>query len=322
MKRVLVLGGGPDAEREVSLKSSRAVAEALKRAGSFAVNYQVVNTPTRDELRGMSGDVVFPVLHGRWGEGGPLQDLLAADGRPFVGAGPMGARLAMDKVATKSLAMSIGVPATPTAALDPRDTGCPLPLPVVVKPVHEGSTVGLYVCRTEGEWLAAHEASARSGKPCMIEPFIPGREITVGLVDGRPLPIIEITPAEGLYDYEAKYTRNDTRYALHPALPPGVAERVTADTVRLAQAIGARHIARADYIVDPAGRPWLLEINTMPGFTDHSLVPMAARAAPGPGMEMPALCTMLVEAALRDAPPRRAEEPARKNGRPGVGARV
>jgi D-alanine-D-alanine ligase len=217
----------------------------------------------------------------------------------------------MDKVATKSLALAIGCPATATAILDPRDDGAPLPLPFVVKPVHEGSTVGLFVCRTMEDWRAAHRASVASGKACMIEPYIQGRELTVGVIDRAALPIIEITPAEGLYDYEAKYNRSDTKYQVNPRLPAGVAERVAADTLKLAAAMGVRHLCRVDFMLDAQGRPWLLEANTMPGFTDHSLVPMAARApAPaGPGMEMSALCARLVDLALRDASAGASQDP-------------
>lgn len=299
---VTVLGGGADAEREVSLESSSAIASALEDTNTFNINRLVIDTLDQDHLAQIETDIFFPALHGPWGEGGPLQDLLEADGRPFVGAGPRAARLAMDKIATKSIALSIGVPTTTSCVLTPADPACPLPLPVVAKPIHEGSTVGLFVCHTEADWRQAHTRAAATGRPYMIEPYIAGRELTVSVLDGAPLPIIEIIPAGGLYDYEAKYTRNDTTYTPHPALPPGVADRISAAAVQLFHALGARHLARIDFILDAAGIPWLLELNTMPGFTDHSLLPMAARAAP-PGLElnMPELCAHLVNLALRDA---------------------
>ncbi len=299
---VTVLGGGSDAEREVSLESSAAIAAALECADAFEVDRLVIDALDQDRLAQIKTDLFFPALHGPWGEGGPLQDLLEADGRPFVGAGPRAARLAMDKIATKSIALSIGVPTTTSCVLTPTDPACPLPLPVVAKPIHEGSTVGLFVCYSEADWRHAHTCAAASGRPYMIEPYIAGRELTVSVLDGAPLPIIEITPADGLYDYEAKYARNDTTYTPHPALPLGVAERISAAAVQLFHALGARHLARVDFILDSAGTPWLLELNTMPGFTDHSLLPMAARALP-PGLEldMPALCAHLVILALRDA---------------------
>ena len=310
---VLVLGGGPDAEREVSLTSSAAVCEALNAAENrarFNARREVIDRLTLAELRAMPGDIIFPVLHGGWGEGGPLQDLLEADGRPFVGSMARAARQAMDKLATKLVALRLGVPTTEAWTMDRRDPMTPCPLPLVIKPVHEGSTIGLHICRTMEEWNAARRAIDRETKAgetraYMIEPLIgaddsghgAGRELTVGVIDGRALPIIEILPAQGLYDYQAKYTREDTRYTLDPALPDGVKARVQDQTVRLARAMGVRHLGRADFMLDRFGTAWLLEINTMPGFTGHSLVPMAARHA---GISMPELCGSLAEMAVRD----------------------
>lgn len=300
--RVAVLAGGPDAEREVSLRSGAAIAEALRRSDRCDADLHAIERLTQGELRAIRADVIFPALHGLWGEGGPLQDLLEADGRPYVGSGPRGARHAMDKIATKLTCAGLGIPTAPAFVLDLRDDAPPIPLPLVIKPVHEGSTIGLHVCRTPGEWDAARHAVARqraAGAPQvhMIEPFLTGRELTVGLVDYEPLPVIEIVPADGLYDYEAKYQRSDTQYRLEPALPEGVSARVREHASRLARAIGTRHVARADFILDSAGVAWALEINTLPGFTDHSLVPKAAAHA---GVPMPRLCATLVELALRD----------------------
>ena len=288
---VLVLGGGPDAERAVSLESAAAVASALREFG-FEVVERTIDGMTADELRGMAGDVVAPILHGCFGEGGPLQDLLERDGRPYVGVGPRAARLAMDKVTSKAAASACGCAVTLTSVFDPNDPVCPFPLPVVIKPVREGSTIGLHVCTTQEAWREAHAQTARRGRPAMIEPYLAGREVTVGIVSGRALPIIEITAAGGLYDYAAKYERNDTQYVCSPDIPIVSAERCTRDALALASALGAMALCRVDFILTPDGTPWLLEINTMPGFTSHSLVPMAARAA---GIEMPALCAQLVQ---------------------------
>ncbi|MBL0928451.1 MAG: D-alanine--D-alanine ligase [Phycisphaerales bacterium] len=301
---VLVLSGGPDAEREVSLRSGAAIAEALDRSGRYRALPRVIDRPSLDELRAMPGDAVWPALHGRWGEGGPLQRMLEQLGRPFVGCGSRAARLAMDKMATKSFAASLGIPTAFAAVLDPADDACPFDLPVVVKPIFEGSTIGLYVCRTPDQWRHAWSESVRSGKPCMVERFVKGRELTLGLVEraGRltPLPVIEIVPAEGLYDYEAKYTRNDTRYLVDPPLDRKLTEQMGEQVLRLAQAMGIRHLCRADFILDETGGgpgpvAWFLEVNTMPGFTDHSLVPKASAHA---GVPMPALCAALVDAAV------------------------
>lgn len=302
-KVVLVLGGGPDAEREVSLLSSRGVADALVAGGAYDVNYVVIERPGAGELAAMRGDVVFPVLHGPFGEGGGMQDLLAGGGRPFVGCGPHAARTAMDKVASKLAAAALRVRTAPAHVLNEADGACPMPLPVVVKPVHEGSSVGVHICRDQSQWAAARDAIAkeRSGgvrKAYMVEAgVLDGSEITVGVLDGKALPIIRIVPGVECYDYEAKYNRDDTRYEVNPGLPAGVAAEVQAAAESLARAIGVRHLCRVDFLLDREGRPWFLEVNTMPGFTSHSLLPMAARAA---GLDFPALAEKLVGLALRD----------------------
>ncbi len=303
---VLVLAGGPDDERAVSLESAAAVAAALREAGAV-VHEVTIDRPTLDELAGMPGEVVFPVLHGVFGEGGPLQDVLAGLGRPFVGSGPMAARVAMDKLATKLVAAGLGIPTLPACVLSAQDAVLSMELPVVVKPVHEGSSVGLHVCADAAAWGRAHEAAsrdieARPGRVYMVEPMVRGRELTVGVLerggDVSVLPIVEIAAAGGVYDYAAKYDRDDTRYGVEPELPGGVAAACRDAAVTLVRALGVRHLGRVDFLLDDEGTAWLLEVNTMPGFTGHSLLPMAARAA---GMEMPALCARVVRAAVEGA---------------------
>ncbi|MBX3390149.1 MAG: D-alanine--D-alanine ligase [Phycisphaeraceae bacterium] len=303
-KTVIVLGGGPDAEREVSLVSSKAVAAAIDRSGEFRANYQVIERCGAAELRAMSGEVFFPVLHGGWGEGGPLQELLEADGRPFVGCRAPAARTAMDKLATKLLAAQLGVPTKPGAVFHAPDASCPFELPVVLKPVHEGSSVGVHICRTASDWTDAVE-SARAdirkhpSRVYMVEPAVlGGRELTVGVLDGKSLSPIEIRPNVAFYDYQAKYHRDDTSYIVDPELPAGVRETVQDFASKVFQGLGARHLSRVDFLLDSDGRSWLLEVNTLPGFTDHSLLPMAANRQ---GLPMESLCALLVRMALRDA---------------------
>lgn len=301
---VLVLAGGPDAEREVSLDSAHGVAEGLRAAG-LEVTERTIGRLTQDELAAMPGDVIFPVLHGAFGEGGPLQDLLERDGRPYVGSGPRASRLAMDKVATKAIAQHLSIPTPSWTILDARDDVLALDLPVVLKPVHDGSSVGLHICQTRDDWQralgAAREDQAGSAhRVYMVERMVaPAREMTVGVVDGACLPLIEIRPADGTYDYEAKYERDDTVYVVDPELPRPIADRMREASLSLAGAIGVRHLARVDFMLDAQGVPWLLELNTIPGFTTHSLVP---KAAAGLGLDMSGLCARLVELALRDAP--------------------
>lgn len=295
--RVLVLMGGPDAEREVSLMSGAGVAAALRENGRFEVVEQVIDRPTADEIRSFGGDVVFPVLHGQWGEGGPLQELLEEVGLPYVGCGPAAARLAMDKMRTKTILSRDGVD-TPVAIEIAADDPCRLEPPIVIKPVDDGSSVDIRICVTESSIAEARRELHPRRRRLMAEAFVPGREVTVGIVTGTILPFIEIKPSVEFYDYEAKYLRDDTTYVLEPDLPATTARRC-ADASQLAwDRLGCRDIARVDFRIDADGRAWFLEINTMPGFTTHSLVPMAAARA---GIPMPALCGMLVESAMERA---------------------
>lgn len=302
MRKVLVLGGGPDAEREVSLNSAAGVAAALKETGRYEVIPQTIDRISLAELKRLPGDVIFPVLHGAFGEGGPLQDIMDQDGRPYVGCRGRAARLAMDKMASKLLAARAGIPTAEAVVLNVKDEESPLGTPVVVKPVHDGSSVGLHICKDVAAWKRARAAVAediqkKPGRAYLIERFIPGKELTVGLIDGQPLPIIHIQPADGPYDYEAKYTRDDTKYHVDPPLPGNLTETIKGYAVALFKAVGARHVSRVDFFLDTDNRPWLLEINTMPGFTSHSLVPKAAKHT---GVSMPELCAKLVEMAARD----------------------
>ncbi len=293
---VLVLMGGPDSEREVSLMSGTEVAAALRECGSYRVIEQVIDAPTTAELRAIAdaagANVIFPVLHGRWGEGGPLQDVLEQLGLAYVGSQPAAAALAMDKLATKQLLSRYGVP-TPRAQRIGGDEPCRVSPPLVLKPIDDGSSVDLRICRNAAEVESCRAQLRRRRQTLMAEEYIAGRELTVGLVLGEPLPLIHIVPAASYYDYEAKYTREDTQYIINPDLP----QRVTDECIRLAklayERVGCRDVARVDFMLDERG-VWFLEINTMPGFTTHSLVPMAAAET---GVPMPALCERLVEAA-------------------------
>jgi D-alanine-D-alanine ligase len=294
---VLVLMGGPDAERDVSLVSGRAVADALRRSGRFEVNEQTIDRPSAREIRYMRGDVIFPVLHGHWGEGGPLQEQLEIVGLPYVGSRPLPSRLAMDKLATKAIAASENIPTPEAAELLPVDT-CPVAAPVVIKPVDDGSSVVLRICRTGAEITAARDDLHPVRPRLMAEAYIRGRELTVGILDDAPLPLIEIVPAVDFYDYDAKYEREDTQYIIDPELPDGVADVCTERSLRLFRRLGCRDIARVDFMFD-GEQSWLLEINTMPGFTPHSLVPMAAAHA---GRDLPTVCAELVQAAMARSP--------------------
>jgi D-alanine-D-alanine ligase len=285
--------GGPDPEHEVSLASGRQVAMALRADSGFNVSEHVIDRPGEEELSKLGADVVFPVLHGPFGEGGPLQKSLEATGIPFVGSDSKASALGMDKCETKRRCFQLQIPTLDWVELQP-GASCTIPFPLVVKPVDEGSSIGVRICRNESELREARlELEATHGR-LMAERFASGRELTVGIVSEHILPLMEIVPKTECYDYEAKYERDDTDYLFKPTLPAGMKEECRRHALALWHAIGARDVARIDFMLDGTDC-WVLEINTMPGFTEHSLVP---KAAENDGMDMTTLCGSLVRAAL------------------------
>lgn len=315
---VVVLMGGPDAERAVSIDSGNAVAGALERGG-YAVERVVIDRPGVEELReligagALEGGVVFPALHGPFGEGGVLQRMLEEIGAVFVGSGAAASRVAIDKLATKQAAAALAgtagvwsgcVGVSPTWVVDGGLDASPVgALPLVLKPNFEGSTVGLHLCRTGAQWRAGVEEARAGGRATIAEPLIDGIELTVGVLErgGRlgALPMIAIEPAEGVYDFAAKYERDDTAYRFGVGAPGLDEGALAAFSLALCERIGVRHLARADFMHDPtSGVSWFLEVNTMPGFTGHSLVPMAAARV---GVDFDALCGGLVASAAGGA---------------------
>ena len=233
-----------------------------------------------------------------------MQDELAKTGKPFVGCASAAARIAMDKMSTKLSAARAGVPTLPACVLNQLDQEPPLGLPAVVKPIHEGSSVGVHICSTRQRWDEAMRtvAAERERHPLrtyMVERAALGaRELTVGWLDGQTLPIVEIKASVEFYDYEAKYTRDDTKYVVSPDLPSGLTQQIQRLASCIAKELGTRHLSRIDFMLDRDGLPWLLEVNTLPGFTSHSLLPMAALSV---GLDFPMLTSHLVQLALRDA---------------------
>ncbi|MDP7006253.1 MAG: D-alanine--D-alanine ligase [Phycisphaerales bacterium] len=286
---VMILMGGPDAERNVSIESGNAVVEALKQSERFEVSSQIIDTPTINDILKINSDIVFPVLHGPFGEGGPLQQLLEKAGLPYVGSCSKTSANAMDKVTTKEIAKE-AVIQTPEWCTVSNCQECTIQTPLVIKPINDGSSLDLKICHTEDQFIHAKTGLLQIHKTMLVESYVKGREVTVGIINGKPLPIIEIKPPADLqsYDYEAKYERNDTQYLFDSDLPNNSCVQ---DAIKLYKLMGIRDLARADFIVNQCGS-WFLEINTMPGFTSHSLVPMAARHI---GISMVDLCSELVE---------------------------
>ena len=306
MTTVLILGGGPDAEREISIDSSTAIHQACLDAG-FDAKLEIIDQPDLATVQSWNADVIFPALHGRFGEGGGLQVLLEQAGHAFIGSESKAARLAMDKMGTKLIASRCSIPTPAACIFDPRDIElgvCPFELPVVIKPVADGSSVGLHICNSQTEWHAATKAvgedlSQNPSRVYMIERLVPGREVTVSVIaDGkdmlRAFPLIEIAPAAGVYDFEAKYARTDTVYTPNPDIADEMVKEIQEQAIRLCMAIGVHHLARVDFMVSEDQHWSVLEVNTMPGFTGTSLMPMAAQAD---GMSIAQLCAHLVQQA-------------------------
>ena len=277
--KVTVLYGGPSAEREVSLVSGKAVIAGLTSMGHEVFGSDV--SPT--DLSGLDrpADVIFPVLHGQFGESGELQEILEQRGLPFVGSGSRASRLGMDKVQTKRAWEKAGLPTPPYEVLT---TDSPklktIKAPCAVKAFDSGSSIDVYICKTDDAAREAIAAVLKKHGRVLVEQFIKGPELTVGLLEERPLAPIRIVPKREFFDYEAKYKANDTEHRFELGLPPDLVERCRELARRANEVVGARDLARVDIMIDErTNAPYLLEINTLPGFTPKSLLPEAAKHA-------------------------------------------
>lgn len=276
--RIGVLKGGLSTERDVSLRSGATVARALRARGWDVVEVDVGrDLPARLVEAGV--DVAWIALHGRFGEDGCVQGLLEVMGIPYTGAGVLASSVGMDKIATKRAVEGLAdLVMARDQVLRPGDT-LTLPLPVVVKPSVGGSTLGMSFVHHEAELLPALDAAWALHPEVLVEEYVCGDEITVAVLDGEALPVVQIIPESGVFDFEAKYTKGKTRYEVPAPLPPRVTEPAQRAAVAVYQALGVRGLARADFIVRGDGQPVFLEINTLPGMTETSLSPMAAGAA-------------------------------------------
>lgn len=280
--RVAVLFGGRSAEREVSLKSGAAVLQALQSAGVDAFGIDVGDDLLM-RLQGERIDRAFIVLHGRGGEDGTMQGLLECLGIPYTGSGVLASALAMDKLRTKQVWQSLGLSTPRHAALSSMDdclaAAAELGFPLMVKPAHEGSSIGMAKVDNVDTLVIAWREASRFDSAVLVEQWIKGPEFTVAMLRGEVLPPIALGTPNSFYDYEAKYLSNDTQYRIPCGLSAEKEAELRDLTARACAAIGTRGWARADVMQDGNGTFWLLEVNTVPGMTDHSLVPMAARAA-------------------------------------------
>jgi len=285
--------GGTSAEREISLASGQAVAEALSSKG-FRVTPLDVTSETFELPP--EADVVFVALHGTYGEDGGVQSYLQSKGIPYSGSNEKSSRKSFDKVLSKQCFEKCGVN-TPRYEILRSGQPRTLPLPVVVKPPRQGSSIGLTKVSTEDEWLGAMETALKYDAEVLVEAFIPGRELTVGIVGQEVLPVVEIRAPQGHYDYRAKYTTGVTEYLC----PAPLDDETTRECQRLAwktfEALKARGLGRVDIRLSDDGVPYVLELNSIPGFTGTSLLPKAARAA---GISFPDLCEKIIRLTLED----------------------
>ena len=295
--KVAVLFGGKSAEREVSLKSGSMVLAALRKKGVDAHPFDPKQRDLQDLLKERFARV-FIALHGRFGEDGTVQGVLEWLGIPYTGSGVLASALAMDKLRTKRLWAAEGLPTAPYAVLD-KDTDLAavakrLGVPLFVKPASEGSSVGMSKVRKAGALDEAYALAVNYDPVVLAEKFIDGAELTVAIVGERALPIIKIETPREFYDYEAKYIANDTRYLVPCGVSAKKERELQALCLKAFRALGCRGWGRVDLMLDKRARPYLLEVNTSPGMTDHSLVPMAARAV---GISYEDLCVKVLELA-------------------------
>ena len=296
--KVAVLFGGTSAEREVSLNSGSRVLAALQGQGIDAHPFDPAEQPL-DALKGY--DRAFIALHGRHGEDGTIQGALELMHIPYTGSGVMASALGMDKFRTKLLWQAAGLPIPEYALLDAdsdfSDIEEELGLPIFVKPAHEGSSIGISKVKTRDTLHLAYAEAARHDPLVIAEKGVMGGEYTVGILGDQALPIIKIEPTTEFYDYEAKYTRDDTRYLCPCGLPEAKETEIRQGALEAFRILGGRGWGRVDFLMDEAGQYYFLEVNTAPGMTDHSLVPMAARVA---GMDYPTLVRRVLELAAND----------------------
>ena len=280
--RVAVLFGGRSAERAVSLKSGKAVLDALLAAGVDANGFDAGNDLAQ-QLISNGPDRVFIALHGRGGEDGSLQGLLECLQLPYTGSGVMASALGMDKLRTKLVWQSMGLP-TPAYAVLRSEQDCSgivesLGTPLIVKPIHEGSSIGMAKVDSLADLQQAWLSARQYDDVALVEQWITGAEFTVAILDGKALPAIRLRTPHSFYDYEAKYLTNDTQYICPCGLSPETEARLGEMCLQAFNAVGCKGWGRVDVMQDQSGNFYLLEVNTVPGMTDHSLVPMAASAA-------------------------------------------
>jgi D-alanine-D-alanine ligase len=282
-KTIGLLMGGPGKERDVSLRSGAAVAKALRAAGA---RVEEIDVTTADITLSSSLDLAFNIIHGTFGEDGQLQSILHDRRIPYTGEGIEGSRTAFDKILSKEAFDRAGVPTSKWEKIRKGETPS-LPLPYVVKAPRQGSSVGVHIIHDAAALAAALEDCFQYGDEVLIESFFTGRELTVGILGGEPLPVVEIVPRDGFYDYDHKYTNGASEYFVPAPLTDAESASVQSTACAAHHALGLEVYSRVDILLAADGSMSVLEINTIPGMTELSLLPKAAAVA---GLDFPALC--------------------------------
>jgi D-alanine-D-alanine ligase len=290
-KKVAVLLGGPGAEREVSLRSGAAVAKALRACGAIV---EEVDVKGPDFVLPEGVDLAYNMIHGTFGEDGQLQDILDARGIPYTGEGAVGSKVAFDKILSKKQFDAASVP-TAKWHIIRKGEQPQLELPFVIKAPKQGSSVGVHIIKDASQVPAALADCFQFGDEVLVEDFVKGRELTIGILGQEALPIIEIVPNEGFYDYAHKYTKGASEYFVPADIGPEATKRVQEAAVAAHKALGLEVYSRVDILLAPDGRIGVLEINTIPGMTETSLLPKAAAVV---GFDFPALCERIAEISL------------------------
>ncbi len=290
-KKIGVLLGGASAERDVSLRSGTAVYNALKGLGYNAVPIDA-GADICSVLQKEAIEIAFLVLHGGWGEDGSIQGMLEVLGIPYTGSGVLASALAMDKEASKKAFLYHGVPVPPFVVIDKRsagrhgEPGLSFSLPWVVKPATEGSSIGVSIIKDKNDFTHALEKAFTFGPRALVEKYIEGREVQIGILNDKILGGVEVRPSLEFYSYEAKYTAGLTEYILPPALESGVYKEACSKALAAHMALGCKGATRVDLRIDNEGNPFVLEVNTIPGMTETSLMPKIAQHA---GFDFPGL---------------------------------
>ena len=295
-KRVGVIMGGPSAEREVSLNTGRGVLHALRARGhdAVAIDWTGAQHDLWAALQGERVEVAFIALHGTFGEDGCVQGLLECCAIPYTGSGVLSSAVAMDKVFSRRVFDQEGIESPRWCVYRGAADVARMGLPLVVKPAREGSSVGISIVRTEAEIGPALELAQRLHGPVLLEEYVRGREIQVAVLNGEALGEVEVRPATEFYDYEAKYLRNDTQYLVPAPITDAERHLVLELSRRAHLALGCEGATRTDLILTPSGRAVCLEVNTLPGLTEKSLLPKIAAAQ---GMDYPTLCERILQSA-------------------------